>query len=309
MARQSQPTLPVYTAARCGIAQYLQTPARHRDRPRLVWPAAASPIYDRPVNLQTGHTPPNRGRFPILALLLILGAQNLYGKDQAAAAQVAGRIVDARSRRPLAQALVTMSGSRDTLLSDGDGRFRADSLAIGATVLEVRAVGYRIARWNLDLAVGRLDLVIEMEGRVPVVDSLAVEGRADRFDDPNNWRSPSAFLRRVQRGNGQFVTPETLRRSQARTLAEILRTVPGVWIACAGHRCEIRLMGSTRPCAPSIYLDGANATNAAGPDFPLQRIMGIEVYRASDAPIELRPLNERCGVVAIWTRMDREPGR
>jgi hypothetical protein len=244
-----------------------------------------------------------------IPLMLCAGTQPVYGEDQTATAQITGRIVDARSRRPLAQALVTMTGSRDTLLSDTDGRFRADSLAIGATVLEVRAIGYRMARWNLDLAAGRLDLVIEMEDPVPVLDSLAVEGRADRFDDPNNWRSPSAFLRRVQRGVGQFVTPETLRRSQARTLAEILRTVPGIWIACAGHRCEIRLMGSTRPCAPSIYLDGANATNATGPDFPLQRILGIEVYRASDAPMELRPLNERCGVVAIWTRMDREPGR
>jgi hypothetical protein len=242
------------------------------------------------------------------ALAALAAPARRAAADQAPRVSLAGRIVDARSRVPVAHALVAITGLRESLVSDSTGRFRTDSLAPGMVRLEVRAIGYDVTSWTLELTEGALDLLIEMEGRLAVLDTLRIETR-DRFDDPNNWRSPAAFDLRVRNGRGQFITPEVLRRTSARTLAEILRTVPGIWIACAGHRCEIRMLTSTRPCSPRIFLDGSIANNAAGPDFPLQRILGIEVYRASDAPMELQVSSERCGVVAIWTRMDREPGR
>lgn len=304
--------MPFYSAAQFGNAQYPLSRVGPRANLRRPYGRLPIPLIQLGlVPLRPGQLTPARLPWRAAALLLTLGAgANADFLDaQVPVALVSGRIVDSRSRQPLPQARVTITGMADTLTTDADGRFRADSLGVGQVTLEVRAIGYDIASWSLSLSAGRLELVIEMEGRVPVLDTLEVSAPPDRFDDPNNWRSPSAFRRRMERGVGQFLSPELLRRTQARTLGEVLRNVPGVWVACAGHRCEIRMMGATRPCAPAIFLDGNAATNATGPDFPLQRIMGIEVYRASDAPMELRATNERCGVVAIWTRMDREPGR
>lgn len=222
-------------------------------------------------------------------------------------ASLAGRVLDTRSRAPIQGARVFITGLRDTLTSDAAGRFAADSLAPGAHVLEVRAIGYEAARWTLELLAGPLAIAIELESRLPLLDTLRLAAR-QTFDDPTNWRSPSAFELRRQKGFGQFLTSDVLSATPARSLGEILRTVPGVMVACRGAigRCDVRLQSSVRgPCPPSYVLDGYPATNATGPDFPLVRIHAIEIYRAHEVPAELQIFGDRCGVIAIWTRMER----
>ena len=223
-------------------------------------------------------------------------------------ASLAGRVLDTRSRSPIHGARVFITGLRDTLTSDADGRFAADSLAPGAHVIEVRAIGYDVTRWTLELLAGPLALAIELESRLPLLDTLRVAARRT-FDDPTNWRSSSAFELRRQKGFGQFITSDVLTATPARSLGEILRTVPGVLVSCRGAlgRCEVRLQSSISrgPCSPAYVLDGYPATNATGPDFPLVRVHGIEIYRAHEVPTELQAYNDRCGVIAIWTRMER----
>lgn len=224
-----------------------------------------------------------------------------------ARAVLSGRVLDARTRLPLAGARVFVTGRPDTLTADDGGRFIADSLVAGALVLEVRAIGYGTTRWTLELQEGRLDVAIELESRLPLLDTVLIAAPA-RFNDATNWRSAAAFELRRQRGNGRFVTPELLSQSSARTLAEILRTVPGVWVVCRGAigQCEVRLAAGPRgPCLPRYLLDGHPATNATGSDFPLVRIQGIEIYSAGEAPPEFAPFNDACGVIAMWSRMDR----
>lgn len=222
-------------------------------------------------------------------------------------ASLFGRVVDVRTRLPIAGARITVTGLKDTLTADAAGRFAAATLSTGAHVLEVRAIGYDVTRWTLELQAGRLDIAVELESRLPLMDTILVAGRPD---DPFNWRSAAAFELRRQRGNGQFVTPQYLEQSAARSLAEVLRTVPGVWVVCRGGgafgHCEVRLAAGPRgPCLPRYLLDGYPATNSTGSDFPLVRIRGIEVYSSSEAPPEFQAFNNQCGVIAMWTRMER----
>ena len=250
-----------------------------------------------------------RYRAPWLALLLGLAIVPVPGSPAAAQARASlwGRVLDTHTRAPIRGAKVFVTGLPDTMVVDAAGRFVADSLVTGAHVIEVRAIGYGITRWTLELMAGRLEVAIELEARLPVLDTLRVVGRWD-FNDPADWRSAAAFELRRQRGRGQFVAQEILERGNARTLGEVLRTVPGVLVACRGvvGRCEVRLASGPRgPCVPSYYLDGAPASLATGPDFPLVRIRGIEVYRALDVPPQFTVGADRCGVIAMWTRMER----
>lgn len=254
------------------------------------------------------HRPPGSYTRALLVLLAAAIAGTLravptYAQAQVAQATLSGRVVDLQSRNPIARARVFITGLADTLTADDQGRFTAEKLATGAHVLEVRAVGYRATRWTVELISGPADIAIELQEVLVTLDTLRFAARPP-VNDPDDWRSPAAFELRSTSGVGQFITPDLLRRTHARTLGEVMRQVPGVWVACAGHRCDIRLLSSTRPCTPRFFLDGHPANNSTGPDFPLQRILGIEVYRASDAPMQLQVADERCGVVAIWTRMD-----
>jgi hypothetical protein len=242
-----------------------------------------------------------------VALAVWFGAAPLTPLYQASAqshASLTGRVLDMRTRSPVPMARVFFTGLRDTLTADHQGRFSADTVPTGAHVLEVRAIGYGATRWTLELQQGPLDITIELDSRIPtVLDTIVVRARHN-FDDPNDWRSPAAFERRRQARAGWFLSADEVSRTNARSLAEILRTVPGIMVACSNRRCDVRLAG-VRPCIPAYYLDGSPASNSTGPDFPLNRVAGIEVYRQSEAPIEFQAPNARCGVVAIWTRMDR----
>ena len=84
--------------------------------------------------------------------------------------------------------------------------------------------------------------------------------------------------------------------------------VPGVFTTCRGPggTCQVQMMASGKNCSPEWFLDGFPATQAVGPDFPIQRIRGVEVYRSIfEVPPEFQRSTLRCGVIAVWSNMER----
>jgi hypothetical protein len=211
-------------------------------------------------------------------------------------------VVNAQTRGPIEGAVVTLHFTGKSARTDSAGRFRLLDVEPGAGLVQVRALGYRMGSWSVKLAEGET-----------LADTLQLEPVAIQLPDvvveapPNNdWRSPAAFERRRARGGGYFITEEQIRQQHANSLAELLRTVPGVTTACNYFGCAVRMNRSPRPCAPEYFLDGYPATFATGPSFPIQAIRGVEIYPdAFSAPIELQRLELRCGVIALWTKMDR----
>ncbi len=222
----------------------------------------------------------------------------------AARSAIHGVVVDRHSGRPVPGARVVIFGLRDTINAGEDGRFATDSAAVGTHVVEVAAIGYTAARWILELGQDPADVRFEIDASPPLLDTLDVTGEHAILDS-NDWRSPASFERRRHRGGGQFLTFEQIRHSHARTLGDLLPLIPGVMVECSNRNCAVLMNAAMHACPVEYYLDGAPASFSTGPSFPVVGVRAIEVYRPSEVPIEFAKPNNTCGVIAIWTKMER----
>lgn len=259
-----------------------------------------SPIRPGGLGTSSGRAPCG-ARQPLLCLLLLLGNLSAALAQQRTAG-IAGQLVDRETHAPVAGARVALSGTPHMVPSDTEGRFQIADLRAGVFIVEVRAIGYRMGSWLLELTAGEvLHFEFLLQPRVHRLDELVIEERAGA-----NWRSPEAFERRRQNGTGYFITQEEIDRRHAASLTDLLRGVPGVQTACNYWGCSVRMARSTRLCTPEYFLDGYPATFATGPDFPIHAIFGVEIYGSvTDVPVEFQRTNLRCGVIAIWTRPAR----
>lgn len=121
------------------------------------------------------------------------------------------------------------------------------------------------------------------------------------------------FYERANRGaaGGHFIRRERLDKVTSPKLTDVLREVPGLrFFANESNPVverSIRLRGAN--CSPSIFLDGVAA--AAGEHdlaaLNVASIEGVEVYNGlSPIPAVFATRGqERCGVIAVWTRPRR----
>ena len=241
----------------------------------------------------------------VCALLLCLGATPLAAQG---VGSLGGTLLSRTSREPIEGARMTVLGTALVTSTDSAGRFEFLGVPAGVRVIQARAVGYAIASWVVQLAAGQaFQQELEMEGHAVEVPGVTVTGA--RRDD---WRSEAGFEERRRRESGFFITREDIANRSARTIVDLLRTVPGVSAVCRYQdNCQVRMNRSTRQCMPEYFLDGFPATLSTGPTFPINQIRGVEVYRSEfEAPFEFQRAGLRCGVIAIWTvepgeRLDR----
>lgn len=237
----------------------------------------------------------------ILAAVVSLGATPMW-PVVAQRATVRGALIDGGTQQPIEAARISILGTTLATISGPGGEFELASVPSGVHVMQVRAIGYAIASWVLDLGEGQnLRQNFELESRVLTVDSIHVTAASTA----DSWRTEAGFETRRRGGRGYFIGREEIARRQPRTLADLMRNVPGMQTACRGgasNSCRVVMNRGSRPCAPDYFLDGFEATASTGPNFPITQIRGIEIYGdPSMIPLELQRPNLRCGVIAIWT--------
>jgi len=217
-------------------------------------------------------------------------------------AVLAGSLVDRTSRLPVEGARVAVLGTGLGASTDPDGRFELANVPSGVRVLQFRAIGYAVGSWMVDLRDGQvLRQIFEIEARAIQLDSVTVTAREN-----TGWRSESGFDERRAHHIGFFLSRQDIQQRQATTAADLMRVVPGLWTNCNPRGCIVRMQRGTRMCQPEYFLDGYPATFATGPNFPIQQIRGVEIYRDRfETPAEFQRPNLQCGVIAIWTV---EPG-
>ncbi len=247
---------------------------------------------------------PGAPAVPVLALALAaLVAPSVARAQRRGAGDLVGRIINRVTREPIAGARVALVGTRLALFTDSAGAFELRGLQTGRPLtFEARAVGYRMARFEINLPPGTpIDRVFDLDPLTLSLDTVSVATTPN-----NNWRSNEAFEVRRRRGIGYFITQEMIQERQANTVKDLLVVVPGVWTSCRAGVCDVQMLASGKNCIPEWFLDGHPATNAIGPDFTALRIRSIEVYRSIfEVPPEFQRSNLRCGVIALWTNMGR----
>ena len=236
--------------------------------------------------------------------LLALQAAALPLAAQTPAGSLGGTLIAQDSRAPIEGARVTILGTALVTSTDSAGRFEFSVVPAGVRVVQARAVGFTVGSWVVQLSFGQVfRQVLELESY-----ALDVPGVTVTDVDRTGWRSEAGFEDRRRRSTGYFITREDIAHRRAESLTDLMRGVPGVMTTCRYRNCQILMSRSTQPCAPEYFLDGHPASLATGPNFPINQIRGVEVYRsASETPAEFQRFNLRCGVIAIWTVEPGEP--
>lgn len=217
-------------------------------------------------------------------------------------ATVAGSLVDRTSRLPVEGARVAILGTGLGASTDPTGRFELAGVPSGVRVVQVRAIGYAVGSWMVELGDGQiLRQIFELEARAIQLDSITVTAA-----EYTGWRSEAGFDERRARRVGFFIGRQEIQQRHANTIGDLMRVVPGLMTTCTPRGCVIRMERGTAACQPEYFLDGYPATFATGPNFPITQIRGVEIYRDKfETPAEFQRPNLQCGVIAIWTV---EPG-
>lgn len=92
-------------------------------------------------------------------------------------AAIAGVVLDARTRHPLAGALVELRNPPQTVGTDSAGRFRFENVPVGSRELVVSIVGYALAKYEIQVPPEGLEVTILVnEGAAAYNESVTVEG-------------------------------------------------------------------------------------------------------------------------------------
>jgi len=229
-------------------------------------------------------------------------------------ARLRGRVVDAQTKAPVAQARVVIAATGRYVLTDSLGAFDVRDIPSGVIRFWFTADGYPRAQVVLAFAAGEVmtqDFELDADAaadttdrrrrvqELPVEEVVAEPSRGVRYED---------FERRMRTGRGHYITRQQIEAAGYNTLQDAARVLRGVTVECAGARsCSIRMVRAPQGCYPLYVVDGRE-DQFFGPYVAIRDIEGMEIYTgASDVPGEFAGSGAMCGVVVIWTRNGPTP--
>ena len=181
--------------------------------------------------------------------------------------------------------------------SDGQGRFRTETVPIGAYQVAVEAPPFSSLSYPLVLSEGGVvDIRVEMVGvdyqLEPIVATARRQTNLERAE----------FYERREAGFGHFVTREDIEARGPLRVSDIFRQIPGARVIQGGgfSRSSITLRGA---CTPRYVIDGMLLTGRVAIDDLLSavEVEAVEVYHRASVPLRYSG-QTTCGVIMIWTR-------
>jgi hypothetical protein len=215
-----------------------------------------------------------------------------------------GRVIDADTRRPVADAEVRVDdidGAR--ALTNRGGYFSLGERPWGVYVLSASALGYAGRQAAIRIQGGVTQSVeIELTTEAIPIEGLVVSVRGRRAG-----RGMEDMLRRMRLGLGSFLTRDVIERRPLAPVAELLREVPGVQVHVRWPDAVSLEVRGSASCVPDVFVDGTpwlNDAQSALTSLTATEIEAIEVYRGlAEVPGEfIRSGRPPCAVVVIWTR-------
>jgi hypothetical protein len=196
---------------------------------------------------------------------------------------------------PLAEAQVRVLGAQTAAVSDGRGRYALGDLPSGTQVLEVRRLGYLLAKQPVDLRAGRPVAQEVRLQRIVTLDSMRVLAQRSRYREFEEHRKRGGF--------GTFLAAEDIERRHPFQASDLFWYLPGFKVTGFGLDAKVvsargmsSLMGGQ--CVVNVVIDGMQNQdiNLIHPST----IGAMEVYREGQpAPVQYRG---SCGVIVIWSK-------
>jgi hypothetical protein len=231
-------------------------------------------------------------------------------------------VFDAASGQPIEGAEVTDAFTGASARTSATGTVSLFFLPDGGSLVRIRKLGY--AMRTMVVAISPADtapvtVVLEPAVQLPEV---VTTGRVTYLSP----RLRGFEERRLRGATGHFIPESVLRKEEARTLANVLRThIAGINIVQRGRlellepsaQCQTVSAGGTPP--PDIYIDGVKlmhppppphrnfATGGMQPfdlsEFDVSSLAGVEYYPGgASMPAEFSGASTGCGALLLWTR-------
>ncbi|MDB4884377.1 MAG: TonB-dependent receptor plug [Gemmatimonadetes bacterium] len=227
-------------------------------------------------------------------------ARDAAERRRTGSASIVGRVTRADGQ-PVAGAQLRLVNGASSARSDDKGEFALLGLPEGAQELEVRRLGYGIARRAVALPAGgsvRENVVME---RVVSLDSVRVVARRVRYAEfeRNRMRYPG----------GVFLDEEEIERRGFKTLPLIISNIPGFRLISMSRgrlgiqsthlrSCEQDRAGTDRLDPLNLVVDNMEHVEVVDVHFP--EIAAIEAYPNGErAPFKYA---RACSVIVVWTR-------
>jgi hypothetical protein len=222
----------------------------------------------------------------------------LLSRGQEPAARVEGT-VNSHLGPPVEHAGIVLNG-RLVAYSTKEGRFLVGRVEAGINLLEVRRIGFRPSRIELQVPedAEAIDMPVTLAA-IPIrLEEIVVDAEHTVFT--------SGFLKefyeRRRQGFGHFFTRWEIEELNPRDFTDLLRSVPGVRITASGQfKKRIEIARGRCDGDPEVYLDGVRVFSE-DIDYLVQTsdLQGVEVYRGiAGAPLQYS--SSRCGVILMWT--------
>lgn len=215
---------------------------------------------------------------------------------------LAGQVTDSGGN-PLLGVEIAIEGSSLRTITDERGSFRLRGVPARELRVRARRIGFLPAEISVSFIGERRDqLAIQLAPLAQLLAPVVVSRRTGKY----SGRLAEYYERVDRRSGAYFITREEIDAANARSLAHLLRRVPGVTLLRGGGGSTmVRLRG--RSCRPLVWIDGF-ALAAADVDlesFSANTLHGVEVYLGFSTP-PLRYLSARetsnCGTILLWSR-------
>jgi len=216
-------------------------------------------------------------------------------------------VVRDQSGRPLANVNVGLLDRPGTVATDADGRFTLGGVPAGTQTMEVRAIGFALARRVVALRSGApTETVVSLDRAAQSLATVRVLG-----DRSSSRYSRTGFEDRMRRSMGWFMTGDEIERKSGIYLGDVLRYAPGLIpnYTRAGRAYKMRANWGGEHCTPTYYLDGVRWIPLdKDPILELERfislrdVYGMEVYGGQAGTPAQFDVGSGCGAVVIWTK-------
>ena len=231
-----------------------------------------------------------------------------------AAGAVSGTIVDSKSGRPLADALIAVQGTPGSARSGTRGEFRLATTATGTVTLSITRIGFKPA--TAQATVGGEAVRVEMIELIVKLDELIVTGTVGEAQQ----RSLGNAIGRVSVGEVTKIAPPSKLQDMLSVNVPGVRIIRASGAIGAGGTTRIRGSGSLSLAnQPLIYVDGVRVNNAdaafsdafGGQESPSrindlnpEEIESIEVLRGPSAAT-IYGTEASNGVIQVITKRGR----
>ncbi len=208
--------------------------------------------------------------------------------------KISGSVYDDRTGRFLSGANVTVSGAALGAVTDDHGRFVLYNLLAGEYTLEASMIGYQSQKMA-NVAVGydqSRQIIFRLQPKLIVLADVDVTAAAEK--------TPSS--------TAIVIDAETIRKTQARDVGELLTKTCGVEVQDNGSTKTLSIRGS-QTGQVLVIIDGVRLQNGVSgaidlATLPLSLIESVKVYKGAQS--SRFGANALAGVVEIITRQARE---